>query len=350
MYPYALSSGFPLAHHAPRLTHPGSPPTPANRSPPLTTRLGVAGRREPCAQALSRRGQGVTERGAVPTEFCLADRGAAQQAGDRGRVRRAVLTPVSPTPVSPYRTETQLPSPPVAQHVAGADSAADHNPPIRDRVHHDRACGQLGAPPPHARTPAPRSLATQRPVRRRARGALRCHGRSPLSFVRAAAQCRISMKIKQIDEMDGIIADKFSRFLMQRADNFVVLRRKPIAVRPPAARRLASAFRPPPPPPAPPALVPGIHNVPPALGAGPEPEPRLPRCHAGLRHLLPSDQLQPREHVQAQADRLRRTVHGRDRLGGPPSHPPSRPARACALPAPPQPLRTAGRPARRSRR
>ena len=48
------------------------------------------------------------------------------------------------------------------------------------------------------------------------------------------------MKIKQIDEMDSIIADKFSRFLMQRADNFVVLRRKPIAVRPPPARPLPS--------------------------------------------------------------------------------------------------------------
>ena len=48
------------------------------------------------------------------------------------------------------------------------------------------------------------------------------------------------MKIKQIDEMDGIIADKFSRFLMQRADNFVVLRRKALPVRPPAARPLAS--------------------------------------------------------------------------------------------------------------
>ena len=56
------------------------------------------------------------------------------------------------------------------------------------------------------------------------------------------------MKIKQIDEMDGIIADKFSRFLMQRADNFVVLRRKALPVRPPAARPLASPFRPPPPP------------------------------------------------------------------------------------------------------
>mmetsp|Transcript_22349 Transcript_22349/g.45642 ORF Transcript_22349/g.45642 Transcript_22349/m.45642 type:complete len:179 (-) Transcript_22349:137-673(-) len=40
---------------------------------------------------------------------------------------------------------------------------------------------------------------------------------------------RISMKIKQIDEMDSIIADKFSRFLMQRADSFIVLRRKPMA-------------------------------------------------------------------------------------------------------------------------
>ena len=31
-----------------------------------------------------------------------------------------------------------------------------------------------------------------------------------------------------LDEMDAILASKFSRFLMQRADNFVVLRRKPM--------------------------------------------------------------------------------------------------------------------------
>jgi hypothetical protein len=62
------------------------------------------------------------------------------------------------------------------------------------------------------------------------------------------------MKIKQIDEMDSIIADKFSRFLMQRADNFVVLRRKPIAVRPPPAP-CPPPFRPLPPSP---ALVPRI--------------------------------------------------------------------------------------------
>uniref|UniRef100_A0A7S1HR59 Actin-related protein 2/3 complex subunit 4 n=1 Tax=Phaeocystis cordata TaxID=118079 RepID=A0A7S1HR59_9EUKA len=40
---------------------------------------------------------------------------------------------------------------------------------------------------------------------------------------------RVSIKVKQIDEMDSILANKFSRFLMQRADNFIVLRRKPIS-------------------------------------------------------------------------------------------------------------------------
>ena len=44
-------------------------------------------------------------------------------------------------------------------------------------------------------------------------------------------QVRVSIKVKQIDEMDSILANKFSRFLMQRADNFIVLRRKPISVR-----------------------------------------------------------------------------------------------------------------------
>ena len=41
---------------------------------------------------------------------------------------------------------------------------------------------------------------------------------------------RFSIKVKQIDEMDAILANKFSRFLMQRADNFIVLRRKPMPV------------------------------------------------------------------------------------------------------------------------
>ena len=42
--------------------------------------------------------------------------------------------------------------------------------------------------------------------------------------------CSNATKVKQIDEMDAILANKFSRFLMQRADNFIVLRRKPMPV------------------------------------------------------------------------------------------------------------------------
>ena len=40
---------------------------------------------------------------------------------------------------------------------------------------------------------------------------------------------RLSIKIKQADEIEQILCHKFTRFLMQRAENFVVLRRKPIA-------------------------------------------------------------------------------------------------------------------------
>jgi hypothetical protein len=40
--------------------------------------------------------------------------------------------------------------------------------------------------------------------------------------------CRISICIKQADELETILCKKFMRFLAQRAENFVVLRRKPI--------------------------------------------------------------------------------------------------------------------------
>lgn len=40
---------------------------------------------------------------------------------------------------------------------------------------------------------------------------------------------RVSLRLKKLDELDEILARKFSRFLMLRADNFVILRRKPIA-------------------------------------------------------------------------------------------------------------------------
>ncbi|KAG0326181.1 Arp complex subunit [Dissophora globulifera] len=39
---------------------------------------------------------------------------------------------------------------------------------------------------------------------------------------------RVSIAIKQADEIERILAHKFTRFLTQRAENFVILRRKPI--------------------------------------------------------------------------------------------------------------------------
>jgi len=39
---------------------------------------------------------------------------------------------------------------------------------------------------------------------------------------------RVSVCIKKLDELDIILAKRFLRFLSQRAENFIVLRRKPI--------------------------------------------------------------------------------------------------------------------------
>jgi len=39
---------------------------------------------------------------------------------------------------------------------------------------------------------------------------------------------RISIAVKQSDEVERILCKRFMRFLTQRADNFVILRRKPI--------------------------------------------------------------------------------------------------------------------------
>lgn len=41
---------------------------------------------------------------------------------------------------------------------------------------------------------------------------------------------RISIKVKQADEVEAILCKKLMRFLMQRAENFVILRRKPVKV------------------------------------------------------------------------------------------------------------------------
>lgn len=41
---------------------------------------------------------------------------------------------------------------------------------------------------------------------------------------------RISIKIKKNDELDSLLCRKFARFMMQRAENFIILRRKPVKV------------------------------------------------------------------------------------------------------------------------
>jgi len=39
---------------------------------------------------------------------------------------------------------------------------------------------------------------------------------------------RVSVRIKKSDELDRVLARRFLRFLTQRAENFIILRRKPI--------------------------------------------------------------------------------------------------------------------------
>ena len=41
---------------------------------------------------------------------------------------------------------------------------------------------------------------------------------------------RVSIKIKQADEIEHILVHKFTRFLTQRAEAFFILRRKPVPV------------------------------------------------------------------------------------------------------------------------
>ena len=42
---------------------------------------------------------------------------------------------------------------------------------------------------------------------------------------------RVSIRIKQADEIEHILVHKFTRFLTQRAESFFILRRKPVKVR-----------------------------------------------------------------------------------------------------------------------
>ncbi len=42
---------------------------------------------------------------------------------------------------------------------------------------------------------------------------------------------RVSIKLKQADEIEKILCHKFTRFMMMRAENFIILRRKAVPVR-----------------------------------------------------------------------------------------------------------------------
>ncbi len=54
---------------------------------------------------------------------------------------------------------------------------------------------------------------------------------------------RVSIKIKQADEIENILVHKFTRFLTQRAESFFILRRKPIKVRGGTGRRASRRAR-----------------------------------------------------------------------------------------------------------
>jgi actin related protein 2/3 complex subunit 4 len=41
---------------------------------------------------------------------------------------------------------------------------------------------------------------------------------------------RVSISVKQADEIERILCHKFMRFMMMRAENFIILRRKPVEV------------------------------------------------------------------------------------------------------------------------
>jgi hypothetical protein len=78
---------------------------------------------------------------------------------------------------------------------------------------------------------------------------------------------RISIRIKQIDDIERLLCHSFARFLCQRAEQFVILRRKPIKV--------------------------------------------LPLLTIGLRHQLSNNQRPHGANDQNEAGRLYHTIYGR---------------------------------------
>ena len=94
---------------------------------------------------------------------------------------------------------------------------------------------------------------------------------------------RLSIAIKQADEIEKILCHKFTRFMMMRAEGFVILRRKALPVSPP-----------------------GEHGC--------ETEGLTVEA-VGLRHLILDHQLPLRVHAEAQAGRLYHPIHGGCRQG-----------------------------------
>lgn len=88
---------------------------------------------------------------------------------------------------------------------------------------------------------------------------------------------RVSIKIKQADEIEHILVHKFTRFLTQRAEAFFILRRKPVKV----------CF-----------LLSSDQST---LHA---------HFYLGLRHLFPHHELSHRRNAQTQACGFYYTVHG----------------------------------------
>lgn len=91
---------------------------------------------------------------------------------------------------------------------------------------------------------------------------------------------RVSIRIKQADEIEHILVHKFTRFLTQRAESFFILRRKPVKV---GCLVAASSYL------------------------------TLAHTFPGLRHLLPHYKLPYRRDAQAQAGRFHHSIHGRGR-------------------------------------
>ena len=50
----------------------------------------------------------------------------------------------------------------------------------------------------------------------------------PAAAAAAVNSCRMSIKIKQADELEEMLCDKLTSFLNQRAESFLILRRKAV--------------------------------------------------------------------------------------------------------------------------